>query len=88
MGSQTITRFVDLMGEVHFSIIIYLYISGSLNSTETSEITSLRKAHVTASKKKAPPMFNSTRELLTKFYAQYNQKLATLMSDSSFLWDE
>ena len=32
-------------------------------------------------------MWNSTRELLVKFFHPYNQKLAELMQDNKFLWE-
>ena len=32
------------------------------------------------------PMYNQTRAALDKFYAAYNQRLAELLKDDSYLW--
>ena len=35
-----------------------------------------------------PPMLNSTKELLDKFYDYFKKRLATMLNDDRFLWND
>ena len=56
-----------------------------LNQISESKVANAKSQH---SERSTAPMQNDTRKFLGEFYRPYNKKLAELLSDKRFMWEE
>ncbi|KAM4704104.1 carbohydrate sulfotransferase 15 [Rhinophrynus dorsalis] len=90
MEQFLILRLEDHAANVAQSMkLVYTFLDlGPLSDQQEASIT-----HNPASNSRRPedcslgPMFPHTRQLLRDFYRPYNQKLAQILSDNSYLWE-
>ena len=60
-----------------------------LNAKGEAKIKELKKkGHLNKAKRKPQKMLAETQILLKKFYRPYNEKLADLLGDKKYLWQD
>ena len=64
-----------------------LLVSDALAPQYADELDDMGMKNV-QKKVKPEPMWEKTREILNQFYGAYNQKLASMLNDDSFLWKD
>ena len=63
-------------------------VSGEASNATMEDIAQLEKQRVGHKKDEVAPMLPETQRMLDEFYRPYNQRLAAILQDRKFLWEE